>query len=446
MEEVKVGMVSLGCPKNQCDAELMMRKIHEAGYKLVEEAGLADVVVINTCGFIQSAKEEAVEEIMEAINRKNDGINKKIIITGCLAQRYTKQMEEEFPEVDCIMGLGCNGDIVKAIKEVLADKRVIWESPEGKYNDLEGERLMSTMPHYAYLRVADGCDNRCSYCAIPYIRGGFRSRPMENLVAEAKKLAKDGVRELVLVAQDTTRYGQDIYGRLALPELLNKLCEIEEIKWIRLLYCYPDRITDELIDTVAKQEKVLPYMDVPIQHCSRDVLRAMNRTGDEQTLWDLFAKMRNKIPGLVLRTTLITGFPGETEEQFVELAEFVNNVKFEHLGCFAYSQEEGTPAADLPNQIPQSEKEHRAEIITEQQEVRTGDFCAEQIGKIFETVVEGYDRYFEMYFGRNYMYAPEIDGMIYFKGKGLKTGEFVNVKITDSMTNNLIGEAVEKNR
>lgn len=444
MEEVKVGMVSLGCPKNQCDAELMMRKIHEAGYKLVEEAGLADVVVINTCGFIQSAKEEAVEEIMEAINRKNDGINKKIIITGCLAQRYTKQMEEEFPEVDCIMGLGCNGDIVKAIKEVLADKRVIWESPEGKYNDLEGERLMSTMPHYAYLRIGDGCDNRCSYCAIPYIRGGFRSRPMENLVAEAKKLAKDGVRELVLVAQDTTRYGQDIYGRLALPELLNKLCEIEGIKWIRLLYCYPDRITDELIDTVAKQEKVLPYMDVPIQHCSRDVLRAMNRTGDEQTLWDLFAKMRNKIPGLVLRTTLITGFPGETEEQFVELAEFVNNVKFEHLGCFAYSQEEGTPAADLPNQIPQSEKEHRAEIITEQQEVRTGDFCAEQIGKTFETVVEGYDRYFEMYFGRNYMYAPEIDGMIYFKGKGLKTGEFVNVKITDSMTNNLIGETVEK--
>lgn len=267
---------------------------------------------------------------------------------------------------------------------------------------------------------------------------------MENLVAEAKKLAEDGVRELVLVAQDTTRYGQDIYGRLALPELLDKLCEIEGIKWIRLLYCYPDRITDELIDTVAKQENVLPYMDVPIQHCNRDVLRAMNRTGDEQTLWDLFAKMRNKIPGLVLRTTLITGFPGETEEQFVELAEFVNNVKFEHLGCFAYSQEEGTPAADLPNQIPQSEKEHRAEIITEQQEVRTGDFCAEQIGKTFETVVEGYDRYFEMYFGRNYMYAPEIDGMIYFKGKGLKTGEFVNVKITDSMTNNLIGEAVEK--
>lgn len=442
MSEVKVGMVSLGCPKNQCDAELMMKKIHDAGYKLVEEAGLADVVVINTCGFIQSAKEEAVEEIMEAINRKNDGINKKIIVTGCLAQRYTKQMEEEFPEVDGVLGLGCNGDIVKAIKDVLADKRVIKESPVGSYN-IEGDRLMSTMPHYAYLRIADGCDNRCSYCAIPYIRGKFRSRPMESLVTEAKKLAEDGVKEFVLIAQDTTRYGQDIYGKLALPELLDKLCQIEGIKWIRLLYCYPDRITDELIETIARQEKILPYMDVPIQHCSRDVLKAMNRSGDEQQLWDLFARMRNKIPGLILRTTLITGFPGETEEQFVELAEFVNNVKFEHLGCFAYSQEEGTPAAELPNQIPQSEKEHRAEIITEQQEVRTADFCSQQIGKTFETVVEGYDRYFEMYFGRNYMYAPEIDGMIYFKGKSLKTGQFVNVKITDSMTNNLIGEAVQ---
>lgn len=442
MSEVKVGMVSLGCPKNQCDAELMMKKIHDAGYKLVEEAGLADVVVINTCGFIQSAKEEAVEEIMEAINRKNDGINKKIIVTGCLAQRYTKQMEEEFPEVDGVLGLGCNGDIVKAIEDVLADKRVIKESPVGSYN-IEGDRLMSTMPHYAYLRIADGCDNRCSYCAIPYIRGKFRSRPMESLVTEAKKLAEDGVKEFVLIAQDTTRYGQDIYGKLALPELLDKLCQIEGIKWIRLLYCYPDRITDELIETIARQEKILPYMDVPIQHCSREVLKAMNRSGDEQQLWDLFARMRNKIPGLILRTTLITGFPGETEEQFVELAEFVNNVKFEHLGCFAYSQEEGTPAAELPNQIPQSEKEHRAEIIDEQQEVRTADFCSQQIGKTFETVVEGYDRYFEMYFGRNYMYAPEIDGMIYFKGKGLKTGQFVNVKITDSMTNNLIGEAVQ---
>ncbi|MDE6725241.1 MAG: 30S ribosomal protein S12 methylthiotransferase RimO [Ruminiclostridium sp.] len=441
MEEIKVAMVSLGCPKNQCDAELMMKKIHDAGYKLVPEAGLADVVVINTCGFIQSAKEEAIEEIMEAINRKNDGINKKIIVTGCLAQRYIALMDEEFPEVDGILGLGCNGDIVSAIEDVLKDKRVVRETAAGNYN-IEGDRLMSTMSHYAYLRIADGCDNRCTYCAIPYIRGHFRSRPMENLVKEAEELAEKGVRELILIAQDTTRYGLDLYKKLMLPELLNKLCEIEGIKWIRLLYCYPERITDELIEVMEKQEKVIPYIDIPIQHCNRDILKAMNRQGDEQTLWDLFAKLRARLPGLILRTTLITGFPGESEDQFVELAEFANNVKFEHLGCFPYSQEEGTPAAEMENQIPQSEKEHRAEIITEQQEVRAGDFCEQQIGKTFETVVEGYDRYFEMYFGRNYMYAPEIDGMVYFKGKGLQVGQFVNVKITESMENNLIGETV----
>lgn len=441
MSEIKVGMVSLGCPKNQCDAELMMKKISGAGFRLVPEAGLADVVVINTCGFIQSAKEEAIEEIMEAISRKNDGINKKIIVTGCLAQRYPKQMDEEFPEIDGVLGLGCNDDIAQAIKDVLNDKRVIKESPLGRYN-IEGDRLLSTMPHYAYLRIADGCDNRCSYCAIPYIRGGFRSRPSENIIKEARDLAGRGVKELIVIAQDTTRYGEDLYKRLMLPELLDQLCEIDGIKWIRLLYCYPERMTDRLIDTIAKQEKVLPYIDIPIQHCNRDILRSMNRTGDEQTLWDLFAKLRNRIPGLVLRTTLITGFPGETEEQFVELAEFVNSVKFEHLGCFPYSEEDGTPAAEMENQVPQSEREHRSEIITEQQEIRAADFCGEQIGKTFETVVEGYDRYFEMYFGRSYMFAPEIDGMIYFKGKGLKTGEFVNVRITESVENNLIGEAI----
>ena len=441
MEQIKVAMVSLGCPKNQCDAELMMDKIRKAGYRLVPEAGLADVVVINTCGFIQSAKEESIEEIMEAISRKNDGINKKIIVTGCLAQRYTEQMDEEFPEVDAVLGLGYNGGIVQAIGEVLRDNRFIEKTETGKY-DIEGERLLSTQPHYAYLRIADGCDNRCSYCAIPYIRGGFRSRPMENIVKEAESLAEQGVKELIVIAQDTTRYGLDLYGRLALPELLDKLCGIHGIKWIRLLYCYPERITDRLIQCMKRQKKILPYLDVPIQHCNRDILKAMNRSGDRHSLWDLFAKLRTEIPGLILRTTLIAGFPGETEDQFVELAEFVNSVKFEHLGCFAYSAEEGTPAAEMENQIPDAEKDHRCEIITEQQEVRFADFCTEQVGKVFETVVEGYDRYFEMYFGRNYMYAPEIDGMVYFKGKGLQVGQFVNVKITDSVDNNLIGELV----
>lgn len=443
MEQVKVGMVSLGCPKNQCDAELMMAKIRKAGYTLVPEAGLADVVIINTCGFIQSAKEEAIEEIMEAISRKNDGINKKIIITGCLAQRYTEQMEEEFPEVDAVLGLGYNSLIVQTIGEVLRGNRIIEKTELGKF-PMEGERLQSTLPHYAYLRIADGCDNRCSYCAIPNIRGSFRSRKMEKIIEEAKSLAERDVMELVVVAQDTTRYGLDLYGRLALPELLDELCRIDGIKWIRLLYCYPDRITDELISCIKRQRKILPYLDVPIQHCNKDILKAMNRTGDRHSLWDLFAKLRTEIPDLILRTTLITGFPGETEDQFVELAEFVNSVKFEHLGCFAYSAEEGTPAAEMENQIPDAEKDHRAEIITEQQEVRFADFCSEQVGKVFETVVEGYDRYFEMYFGRNYMYAPEIDGMVYFTGKGLKVGQFVHVKITDSVDNNLIGEVVKK--
>ena len=442
MEQIKVGMVSLGCPKNQCDAELMMDRIHKAGYRLVPEAGLADVVVINTCGFIQSAKEEAIEEIMEAISRKNDGINKKIIVTGCLAQRYTEQMDEEFPEIDGVLGIGCNGDIVKAIEAVMKGERIIKSSKVGDH-DMEGDRLLSTMTHYAYLRIADGCDNRCSYCAIPYIRGAFRSRTMENIVEEAKSLAERGVKELILVAQDTTRYGLDLYKRLALPELLDKICEIDGIKWIRLLYCYPERMTDELIQCIKRQDKILHYLDIPIQHCNSDILKAMNRSGDRHSLWDLFAKLRTELPDLILRTTVITGFPGETEDQFVELAEFVNNVKFEHLGCFAYSAEEGTPAAEMENQIPDAEKEHRCEIITEQQEVRFADFCDQQAGKTFETVVEGYDRYFEMYFGRNYMYAPEIDGMVYFTGKGLKAGQFVNVKITDSVDNNLIGELVQ---
>ncbi|MCH5200526.1 MAG: 30S ribosomal protein S12 methylthiotransferase RimO [Oscillospiraceae bacterium] len=442
MEQIKVGMVSLGCPKNQCDAELMMDRIHKAGYRLVPEAGLADVVVINTCGFIQSAKEEAIVEIMEAISRKNDGINKKIIVTGCLAQRYTEQMDEEFPEIDGVLGIGCNGDIVKAIEAVMKGERIIKSSKVGDH-DMEGDRLLSTMTHYAYLRIADGCDNRCSYCAIPYIRGPFRSRTMENIVEEAKSLAERGVKELILVAQDTTRYGLDLYKRLALPELLDKICEIDGIKWIRLLYCYPERMTDELIQCIKRQDKILHYLDIPIQHCNSDILKAMNRSGDRHSLWDLFAKLRTELPDLILRTTVITGFPGETEDQFVELAEFVNNVKFEHLGCFAYSAEEGTPAAEMENQIPDAEKEHRCEIITEQQEVRFADFCDQQAGKTFETVVEGYDRYFEMYFGRNYMYAPEIDGMVYFTGKGLKAGQFVNVKITDSVDNNLIGELVQ---
>ena len=443
-EVVKVGMVSLGCPKNQCDAELMLAKIADAGYKIVNEAGLADVVVINTCGFIQSAKEEAIEEIMEAINRKNDGINKKIIVTGCLAERYQKQMDEEFPEIDAVLGIAKNDDIVEAINSVLLDKRVIAFGDKLCHN-MEGKRLQSTLPHYAYLRIADGCSNCCSYCAIPMIRGKMRSRKMENIIEEAKTLAADGVKELVIVAQDVTAYGIDLYKKYALPELLKELCKIEGIKWIRLLYCYPERITDELIEVIKTEEKVLNYIDVPIQHCNDEILKAMNRKSDKKSLTELFEKLRREIPDIVLRTTLITGFPGETEEQFTELAEFVNEVKFQRLGCFAYSEEEDTPAAEMPYQVDEGERQRRADIITNEQEIRMGDYYADFVDKEFEVVCEGFDRYSDMYFGRSMHFAPEIDGMIYFmsqKENRPTIGDFVKVKITDILENNLLGEQV----
>ncbi|MBQ8841853.1 MAG: 30S ribosomal protein S12 methylthiotransferase RimO, partial [Ruminiclostridium sp.] len=332
-------------------------------------------------------------------------------------------------------------DIIETIERVLKHERVI---DFGNIEDhkLDGDRMQSTLPHYAYLRIADGCDNCCTYCAIPKIRGRFRSRTMENIVAEAEGLVESGVKELILVAQDTTRYGEDLYGKIMLPELLDKLCELD-VKWIRLLYCYPERVTDELIDTIAKQDKICKYMDLPLQHCNADILKDMNRTGDRESLTALINKLRTKIPGITLRTTFITGFPGETEEQFTELAEFAHEVKFERLGCFAYSQEDETPAADFPNQVADAEKEHRAEIIMEQQDVRVGDYCNDKIGTETEAVVEGYDRYSEMFFGRDASYAPEIDGMMYFTSeKKLGLGDFVKVKITDNLDNNLLGEVI----
>ncbi|MDR0198061.1 MAG: 30S ribosomal protein S12 methylthiotransferase RimO [Oscillospiraceae bacterium] len=443
LNTVKVGMVSLGCPKNQCDAELMLAKIARAGFRLVNEPGLADVVIINTCCFIQAAKEEAIEEIMEAIHRKEDGFNKKIIITGCLSERYGARVAEEFPEADGVLSLAGNTDIVEAINGVLLNMRpVSGEFGNAKGHNMEGERLLSTLPHYAYLRIADGCDNHCSYCAIPTFRGGFRSREKENIVREARGLAENGVKEIILVAQDVTNYGSDLYGKPALPELLRELSAVEGVKWLRLLYCYPERVTDELIEVIKTEEKIVKYIDLPIQHCNRDILKAMNRPGDERSLWDLVAKLRGAVPGIVIRATLLVGFPGETEEQFTELAEFVNGVKFEHLGCFAYSEEENTPAAGFPDQVEESERRHRAEVIAEQQEVRLAAYLEELKGREYETVVEGFDRYFEMYFGRNYMYAPEIDGMLYFSAKKGKPilGRFVTVKITDVVDNNLIGE------
>lgn len=437
---VKVGMVSLGCNKNQVDAERMLFKIKEAGYQLVADAALADIAIINTCGFIESAKQEAIETILEFAELKKEGRIKKIIITGCLAERYKEEVHELIPESDAVVGLGCNGDIVNVLDHVLANETFL--NFDNKLSlPMTGGRIQTTLSFYSYLKVAEGCSNCCTYCAIPSIRGKFRSVPMEELVAEAKDLVGRGVRELNVIAQDTTRYGEDLYGESKLPELLEELCKIENLKWIRVLYCYPERVTDKLLDVIAKEDKIVKYIELPIQHCDGDILKKMNRPGDEASLRSLIEKIRAKIPGVVIRTTLITGFPTETEEQFNTLAEFVKDVKFDRLGCFPYSEEEGTKAAEMDGQIDEEVRKHRADIIMEQQQIIMAQKNSEMLDKTVEVVTEGYDRYGECYFGRTYADAPDIDGKIFFTSQGRKPvpGKFVKVKITDMLDYDLIG-------
>ena len=363
---IRVGMVSLGCSKNQVDAERMLYKINEKGYELVGDAALADVAIINTCGFIESAKQEAIETILEFAELKKEGRIKKIIITGCLAERYKDEVASEIPEADAVVGIGCNDKICDVIEKVLEGDH--FTAFDSKLNlGLTGGRIQTTLSFYSYLKIADGCSNCCSFCAIPSIRGRNRSVPMEQLFAEATELAVNGVRELILIAQDSTRYGEDIYGKPSLPELLEKLCTIPQLKWIRVLYCYPERISDELLDVMAREDKIVKYIDMPIQHCDADILKKMNRPGDEETLRALIKKIREKVPGIILRTTLITGFPTETVEQFDRLADFVRDMEFDRLGCFPYSAEEGTKAAKMDGQLDEETKQHRADIIMEQQ-------------------------------------------------------------------------------
>ena len=442
---LRVGMVSLGCAKNQVDAERMLYKIEEAGYQLVADAALSDIVIVNTCGFIESAKQEAIDTILEFATLKGEGRIKKIVITGCLAERYREEVAKLIPEADAVVGLGCNGDIVSVLERI-EQGETVQAFGEKDALPLTAERVQTTLSFFSYLKIAEGCDNRCSYCAIPSIRGRFRSVPMEELISEAEGLVKNGVRELIVIAQDTTRYGTDIYGKPMLPELLKKLCEIKELKWIRVLYCYPERVTDELLDVMASEDKIVKYMDLPIQHCDGDILRRMNRSGDEASLRELIAKIRDKVPGIILRTTIMTGFPGETEEQFERLAEFVNDMEFDRLGCFAFSAEEGTPAADMDGQLEEDVKEHRAEVIMDQQMLITVRKNGELVGKTIEVVTEGYDRYGECYFGRSAGDAPEIDGKIFFTSPGKRQvpGKFLNVKITDMMDYDLIGEVADE--
>lgn len=439
---IKAGMISLGCPKNQIDAEVMLAKLRGEGIELTPRADCADVVIVNTCGFIEDAKKESIENILEMAQLKKEGKIKGLIVTGCLAERYFKQMQEEFPEVNCVLSVGSNAEIAKAVKKAFAGEKLDLESkPESL--ELSGKRVMTTLPFYSYIKIAEGCDNRCSYCIIPYLRGRYRSRTMEDIIEEAKTLAENGVKELVVVAQDTSRYGQDLYGKLALPQLLKKLCKIEKLKWIRILYCYPERMTDELIDAISNEEKIVKYIDLPIQHVNSRVVKAMNRRDDKEKLKELISKMRARIPGIVIRTTLIVGFPGETEEEFGELADFVKEMRFDRLGAFAYSQEEGTPAAKMPEQIDEEIKKRRQEIIMDEQSRIAQELNEKKVGKTLEVLCEGYDRAAECNFGRSAADAPDIDGKVFFTAKSRpKPGTFVNVKITDVCDYDLTGEMV----
>lgn len=438
-----VGFISLGCPKNQVDAELMLSKLQKAGFNIVDVAYEADVVIINTCGFIEDAKKEAIDNILEMAELKKDNCIQKIIVTGCLAERYQSEMMAEFPEVDGVIGLGANGDIVEAVNAVMNNEKIS-SFPEKEKMPLGGERLLTTPQHWAYLKIADGCSNCCTYCAIPAIRGGFRSRPMEEVVEEAQKLAADGTKEIIVIAQDTTRYGLDLYGELKLSELLRQLNKIDGLEWIRMLYCYPDRITDELIDTMAECEKVLHYIDIPLQHADGKILKAMNRSGDRDSLEALIDKIREKMPDVILRTTFITGFPGEDEEAFNNLAEFVDDIMFDKLGCFAYSAEDGTPAAEMENQVDEEVRKHRADVIMEQQYDIFEYKQRKLIGTTVKCIVEGYDAYTDSYFGRTWMDAPEIDSVVYFTGIGdYNDGDIVDVEIFDINEYDLMGEIVK---
>lgn len=444
---LKIGMVSLGCAKNRVDAEMMMAKLKDAGYKLVAEAGMSDIAIVNTCGFIEDAKTEAIEEILELVQLKKEKRIKAVIVTGCLAERYQQEIKKELPEVDAVVGIGADGDIVSIVERVLAGEQPE-VFPDKHLLPLNGERVQTTPYYTSYLKIAEGCDNCCTYCAIPMIRGRFRSRPMEEILDEAARLAKNGVRELNVVAQDTTRYGEDLYGEKKLPELLKALCKIDGLEWIRILYAYPERITDELIDTIANESKIVKYLDVPLQHCNEDVLKRMNRRGDRASLTALMKKLRDRIPGLVLRTTVMVGFPGETEEQFTELAEFVQDIQFDRLGCFAYSAEENTVAARMDHQVDANVKQFRMENIMDAQMTIMANRCESRIGQVVPVLVEGYDRYAGSFFGRTPWDAPEVDGNIFFTGKtrSLNTGEIAQVKITDCMDCDLLGELVAREK
>ena len=442
-EKAKIGFVSLGCPKNLTDTEVMLHRLTAAGYGITGEEIDADVIIINTCAFIESAKQESIDNILDVAWLKKNRKLKGIIVTGCLSERYREQVMDEMPEIDALLGVGSVDKIEEAVEAVLNGRR--YTSFEDKNTcPLGGDRLVTTPDYTAYLKISEGCDNRCTYCAIPDIRGKFRSRPVEDLVKEAKELEKLGAKELILIAQDTTRYGEDLYGRYALTDLIRAICRETEIPWIRLLYCYPDKITPELCEELKSNPRLLKYIDMPIQHINGQILRRMNRRGGTAAVTGAVKALREAVPSVTLRTTVICGFPGETEEQFEELCRFVRDTGFDKLGAFAYSREENTPAADFDGQIDEQVKQDRVDIIMAAQADVSAAKNAEKLNTVINVLLEGYDVVAETYYGRSEADAPDIDGKVYFSApKGLEAGVIVRVRVTDTVDYDLFGEIVE---
>lgn len=447
---MKIGFVSLGCPKNQLDTEVMLHELVKEGFEITPDETEAEVIVINTCAFIESAKKESIDTILEIARLKEDHVLKAIIVTGCLAERYHDEILKELPEVDAVLGVGSIHEIVRAVRAATAEKndatRPFCSCLPSSEVALGGDRVLTTPEYYSYLKIAEGCDNRCTYCAIPSIRGRFRSRPMEDLIREAKDLEALGVKELCIIAQDITRYGEDLYGSYQLPTLLRKITEETNIPWIRLLYCYPDKITAALIAEIRDNDRIVKYIDIPLQHIADPVLKAMNRRGDSALIRNVIGKLRQEIPGITLRTTFIVGFPGETEEDFRQLCDFVHTTRFEHLGVFAYSREENTPAYHMKNQIDPQVKQDRLDTIMSDQLLINAEINEAKIGKTLTVLYEGFDTVSQTHFGRTAADAPDIDGKVYFKVKTKTTlceGDFVKVEIRDVIDYDLYGVLAE---
>ena len=438
-----IGFISLGCSKNLVDTEVMLRRLHDAGFEITPDETEAEIIIINTCGFIESAKQESIDNILDAAKLREWGKCKHIIATGCLVERYRNEVMSELPEVDALVGVGSLDDIAEACASVMRGEKYTSFKDKNE-SKLGGDRILTTDEHTAYLKIAEGCDNKCTYCAIPLIRGRLRSRTVEDIVAEARDLEALGVKELNLIAQDTSRYGLDLYGEYSLTCLVREICRATSIPWIRLLYCYPDKITDELIEEMRDNPRLLKYMDIPIQHISDSVLVRMNRHGGKALIKETVAKLRERVPGIVLRTTAMVGFPGESEEDFAELCEFVKEAKFDRFGAFTYSDEDGTAAALLDGKIDEQTKQDRYDILMQTQLTVTEEQSAAKVGNVYTVICDGFDTVAEVYYGRSYADAPDVDGRVYFTSDTkVNTGDFVTVRITEAMDYDLIGIKTE---